>query len=131
MTYASKAFWTATAERAIKTAAQSLITLIGTEAVGILALDWGQILSVTATMTLLSVLTSVASGPIGEPGPGMMSGEIIDQSVPPQEATAFEEQQADDQEALDESLTQGDLSDEADYEPEPVDVQESGEVVNE
>lgn len=120
MTYASKAFWTATFERAIKTAAQSLITLIGTEAVGILDLDWGQILSVTATMTLLSVLTSVASGPIGEPGPGMMSGEIIDQAVPPREATAFEEEQALDQDKLDESLTQGDLSDEADYEPEPV-----------
>lgn len=120
MTYASKTFWTATAERAIKTAAQSLITLIGTEAVGILALDWGQIISVTATMTLLSVLTSVASGPIGEPGPGMLSGEIIDQSVPPREPTAFEEEQALDQDRLDESLTQGDLSDEADYTPEPV-----------
>lgn len=120
MTYASKDFWTATCERAIKTAAQSLITLIGTEAVGILALDWGQILSVTATMTLLSVLTSVASGPIGEPGPGVMFGEIIDQAVPPRGATAFEEEQALDQDKLDESLTQGDLSDEADYEPEPV-----------
>ena len=119
MTYASTAFWTATAERAIKTAAQSLITLIGTEAVGILALDWGQILSVTATMTLLSVLTSVASGPIGEPGPGMMSGEAITQPAP-REANAFEKEQAEDQDKLDETLTQGDLSDEEDYEPEPV-----------
>ncbi|WP_347031714.1 holin [Brevibacterium paucivorans] len=119
MTYASKAFWTATAERAIKTAAQSLITLIGTDAVGILAIDWAQILSVTATMTLLSVLTSVASGPIGEPGPGMMSGEAITQPAP-REANAFEKEQAEDQDKLDETLTQGDLSDEEDYEPEPV-----------
>lgn len=118
MTYASKTFWTATVERAIKTAAQSLITLIGTEAVGILALDWGQILSVTATMTLLSVLTSVASGPIGEPGPGMMSGEAIAQPAP-REANAFEKEQAEDQDRLDETLTQGDLSDEEEYEPEP------------
>ena len=117
MTYASTTFWTATVERAIKTAAQSLITLIGTDAVGILAIDWAQILSVTATMTLLSVLTSVASGPIGEPGPGMMSGEVITQPAP-REPTAFEEEQALDQDRLDESLTQGDLSDEADYEPE-------------
>lgn len=118
MTYTSTAFWTATLERAIKTAAQSLITLIGTEAVGILALDWGQILSVTATMTLLSVLTSVASGPIGEPGPGMMSGEAITQPAP-REANAFEKEQAEDQDKLDETLTQGDLSDEEEYEPEP------------
>ena len=119
MTYTSPAFWTATAERAIKTAAQSVITLIGTDAVGILALDWAQILSVTATMTLLSVLTSVASGPIGEPGPGMMSGEIIDQSVPLQDPTDFEEEQASDQDKRDEILTPGDLTDEEDYEPEP------------
>lgn len=118
MTYASKTFWTATVERAIKTAAQSLITLIGTEAVGILAIDWGQILSVTATMTLLSVLTSVASGPIGEPGPSMMSGEAITQPAP-REANAFEKEQALDQDKLDETLTQGDLSDEEEYEPEP------------
>ena len=118
MTYTSTAFWTATLERAIKTAAQSLITLIGTEAVGILAIDWAQILSVTATMTLLSVLTSVASGPIGEPGPGMMSGEAIVQPAP-REANAFEKEQVEDQGRLDESLTQGDLSDEEEYEPEP------------
>ena len=49
--------------RAIKTGAQTLASLIGTGAVGILALDWPQMLSVTATAMVLSVLTSIAGLP--------------------------------------------------------------------
>ena len=56
------AFWKATAERAAKSAAQTLILLIGTGAVGITALNWPELLSLTATAALLSVLTSVVSG---------------------------------------------------------------------
>ena len=53
----------AAAIRALKTGAQTLASLIGTGAVGILALDWPQMLSVTATAMVLSVLTSVAGLP--------------------------------------------------------------------
>lgn len=49
--------------RALKTGAQTLASLIGTGAVGILALDWPQMLSVTATAMVLSVLTSIAGLP--------------------------------------------------------------------
>lgn len=49
--------------RAVKTGAQTLGSLIGTGAVGILALDWPQMLSVTATAMVLSLLTSVAGLP--------------------------------------------------------------------
>ena len=49
--------------RAVKTGAQTLASLIGTGAVGILALDWPQMLSVTATAMVLSVRTSVAGLP--------------------------------------------------------------------
>jgi zinc transporter ZupT len=49
--------------RALKTGAQTLASLIGTGAVGILALDWPQMLSVTATAMVLSLLTSVAGLP--------------------------------------------------------------------
>ncbi len=49
--------------RAVKTGAQTLASLIGTGAVGILSLDWPQMLSVTATAMVLSVLTSVAGLP--------------------------------------------------------------------
>ena len=53
----------AAAIRALKTGAQTLASLIGTGAVGILALDWPQMISVTATAMVLSVLTSIAGLP--------------------------------------------------------------------
>ena len=53
----------AAAVRAVKTGAQTLASLSGTGAVGILALDWPQMLSVTATAMVLSVLTSIAGLP--------------------------------------------------------------------
>lgn len=55
-------FWRATAERAVKTAAQTLLLLIGAGTVGITALNWPELLGLTGTAALLSVLTSVASG---------------------------------------------------------------------
>ena len=63
--------------RAVKTGAQTLVTLIGTGAVGITDLDWPALLSVTAT-TMLSLLTSVAGVPEvgdGESPLHMKSGE--------------------------------------------------------
>jgi len=56
------AFWKAATERAVKTAAQTLILLIGAGTVGIMALDWPALLGLAGTAALLSVLTSVASG---------------------------------------------------------------------
>jgi hypothetical protein len=58
------AFWKAATERAVKTAAQTLILLIGAGTVGITALNWPELLGLTATAALLSVLTSVASGAV-------------------------------------------------------------------
>jgi hypothetical protein len=49
--------------RAVKTAAQTLIALIGTDMVSIVSLDWPQMLGVVATATVLSLLTSVAGVP--------------------------------------------------------------------
>ena len=57
------AWFRAAGIRAIKTGAQTLASLIGTGAVGILALDWPQMLSVTSTAMVLSVLTSIAGLP--------------------------------------------------------------------
>jgi hypothetical protein len=51
------------ATRAIKTMAQTAITLIGTDVVGVLSLDWGLILGVCATNGLLSILTSLTGLP--------------------------------------------------------------------
>ena len=72
-------FWAATAERAIKTLAQTLVALIGTSAVSIIDLDWAQMLGVAATATVLSVLTSIASANFGKnPGPS-----LADETVEP------------------------------------------------
>ena len=72
-------FWMATAERAIKTLAQTLVALIGTTAVSIIDLDWAQMLGVAATATVLSVLTSIASANFGKnPGPS-----LADETVEP------------------------------------------------
>lgn len=49
--------------RALKTAAQTAVALIGTEAVAITSLDWYQIAAVCATAFVLSLLTSVAGLP--------------------------------------------------------------------
>lgn len=58
---ATKAWALGTLERALKTMAQTLLALIGTESVGITTLDWPGLLSVAATATLLSVLTSIVN----------------------------------------------------------------------
>ena len=59
----SKAWWKAAGVRAIKTFCQSLVTLIGTEAVNIISLDWLTMIGMSATMGVLSLLTSLAGLP--------------------------------------------------------------------
>lgn len=49
--------------RAIKTAAQAVIVLTGTDAVNVLTLDWVQIAGVAAGMAFVSLLTSLAGLP--------------------------------------------------------------------
>lgn len=64
---ASREWWAAAGLRALRTGAQALATLIGTGQVGVTDLDWPQMLSVTATMMVLSLLTSLAGLPeVGE-----------------------------------------------------------------
>ena len=48
---------------ALKTFAQSMITLIGTDYINIVDLNWASILGISATMALLSLLTSIAGLP--------------------------------------------------------------------
>lgn len=69
--YTSGAYWTATAERAVKTVAQSAAALLVGNGVGILDVDWSQIGSVSALAGIVSVLTSVASAQIGGDGPSV------------------------------------------------------------
>lgn len=65
--------------RAVKTAAQTAVALIGTELVAITSLDWTQIAAVCATAFVLSVLTSVAGVPEvqeGESLPKLAKGGV-------------------------------------------------------
>lgn len=56
-------WWEAAIVRAVKTAAEVAVTLIGTEMVGFTDLDWIRIASVSGVSAVLSLLTSLAGLP--------------------------------------------------------------------
>ena len=60
----SSYFWKATAERAVKAFAQSLLAILGAGSIGLLDVDWPTSLSTAGMATLPS---SVASSRIGSP----------------------------------------------------------------
>lgn len=60
--------------RALKTAAQAAIGVIGTGAVGLMEADWLNVLSVAAMAAVVSYLTSIAGLP------------EVDDGLPPSEA---------------------------------------------
>ncbi|WP_079179311.1 holin [Streptomyces atratus] len=61
----SKAFWAATAERTVRTAAQTLIATLGLDTAGVLDVDWGQGLSLTGSAAFLAVLTAISASGAG------------------------------------------------------------------
>ena len=54
-------FWHAALIRAIRTAAQTAIATIGTSAM-LSEINWSAVVSTTAVATILSLLTSIATG---------------------------------------------------------------------
>ncbi|MGW2177714.1 holin [Streptomyces sp. NPDC001732] len=68
MTVFSGAFWAATAERAVRTAAQTLLAALGLTAADALDADWGQALALAGGAALLAVLTAISAAGTGEPG---------------------------------------------------------------
>ena len=59
----NKQWWKAAGIRALKTAAQTAVALIGTGVVGFTDLDWLKIASVAGVAAVLSLLTSIAGLP--------------------------------------------------------------------
>ncbi|MGD9989323.1 holin [Pseudonocardia sp.] len=63
------AFWTGTADRAVKSFAQALLLLWGADAgFDVLSIDMPGALGVAAGAAVLSVLTSIVSAPAGDKG---------------------------------------------------------------
>jgi hypothetical protein len=68
------------AERAVKTAAQSAVAVLGVGAVGLLDVDWTNVASISGAAAVLSILTSIASNGFGlgaNDGTASMVPEIV------------------------------------------------------
>lgn len=59
----SKTWIKAAAVRAVKTMAQSALAVIGTGTIGLMEVDWMNIISITLMAGVCSVLTSIAGLP--------------------------------------------------------------------
>jgi hypothetical protein len=59
-------FWISAFERAIKSAAQSALLVIGADKLDALAADWQMVASFAGGGALLSLLTSLASTKVGD-----------------------------------------------------------------
>lgn len=66
VTYNSKQFWKFAFERAIKSAAQTGIIFIGAEQLNVVAFDWATMGGFVLGGAVLSLLTSIASAPVGD-----------------------------------------------------------------
>ncbi|MDR0848069.1 MAG: holin [Propionibacteriaceae bacterium] len=73
----TKQFWKALAERAIKTACEAAVALLTANATGLLDIDWISLLSVVAMATLVSVLTTIASGTVTGGAPSLNGAEEL------------------------------------------------------
>ena len=71
-------FWKATAERSVKTFAQTAAALLVAAGTGLLDSDWQTTGSVAGMAALLSVLTSVGSSSFGHPGPSLTTESVGD-----------------------------------------------------
>lgn len=65
--WATGAFWSDAIERAVRTAAQAALAVIGAGTMGLLAVDWGTLGSVSGLAAVVSLLTSLAAGGTGDP----------------------------------------------------------------
>lgn len=58
--FASKQFWVDTLDRVVASFAQGVLATAGLDSVGVLTVEWQQVVSLAGSYALLSLLTSVA-----------------------------------------------------------------------
>lgn len=80
-TLTTSAFWTATAERTVRTFAQAELALLGGDGLGLVDVDWGAALSIGGLAALLAVLTAVVASGSSTDGPGIT--ETVAEDLPP------------------------------------------------
>ena len=71
-------FWLAALERAVKTGAQTLASLLVASGTGLLDTDWLTAASVSGMAAVISLLTSVGSDVATGSGPSLTSSERVD-----------------------------------------------------
>ena len=59
----NRQWWACALTRAIKTVCQTAIAIIGSNAVGVMDVQWGAVLSASALSGIISILTSLAGLP--------------------------------------------------------------------
>lgn len=74
----TRAFWKATAERAVKTGAQSVLTVyfVGDVALNAFQADWGNMAGIGLGGVVFSVLTSLASA-VHDGNPSATNAEVV------------------------------------------------------
>jgi hypothetical protein len=80
----SRAFLIATLERAIRSFAASLASLLTASGAGILETDWGEKFSVAGMAALVTILLAISGGTFGKgEGPSFVGGEKLAQGERP------------------------------------------------
>lgn len=69
-------FVTDLVERAVKTAAQTAVTVLGADKLNVLHVDWETVAGLSGGAALLSVLTSLASLKIGTSGTASLTNAV-------------------------------------------------------
>ena len=62
----SAKFWRDAGERTVRTMAQTLLALLGNEMINVVALDWGQMLSITVGAGVVCVCTAIVATGVGD-----------------------------------------------------------------
>lgn len=76
MSIFTRTFAIATVERATKTWAQAAAALLIGSGVGLLDVDWVSVVSVSGLAAVVSVLTSIGSGYVGNDGPSLAGEDL-------------------------------------------------------